>query len=122
MQKYGRDWISAALLISALISLPACTSVGLPPPGSGAQRTTLDEQAALGVERAYQAAALTLRTGLRSGLIRGALARKAAAADAKAYQAVRAVRAAYSSGNARSYAAALAEAEPLLSAFQSVIK
>lgn len=72
-------------------------------PAAAADKTVLDEQVAISVELAYQAAVLTVSTATKAGLVKGATAEKLLAADKKAYQAVLAVRAAYDTGNARSY-------------------
>jgi hypothetical protein len=112
MQRFRRTYFQASIVAMACLTLPACSTLSqIPPsPASAAQTTVLDEQAALGVEMAYQAAALSLRTGLRAGLIKGDTATKARAADAKAYTAVLAVRAAYDAANATDYGEALARA------------
>ncbi len=79
-------------------------------PSTVADRTVLDEKAAIAVEVAYQASALAILTATRAGMIEGETATKVAAADANAYQAVLLVRAAYNAGNAKSYADAAAKA------------
>jgi hypothetical protein len=120
-------------LAFAMLGLSACTS--LPPPEITTQiaalpaapteianTTVLDEQAALSVELAYQASALTLRSGLRAGLIKGPDAVRAAKADQIAYSAVQAVRAAYDAGNARSYTAALVAAREAVTRSLNILK
>lgn len=95
--------------VAAALSLCACAAPqsaigGLPAaPAELADRTTLDEQTALGIELAYQAAAFAVLTATDAGLIRGAIAEQVAACDRAAHSAVVALRAAYDAGNARSY-------------------
>lgn len=107
-------------LIAASLALCACTGPiaasdgGLPAaPAEIAETTALDEQVALSVELAYQAAGLAVKTAADSGILRGDAAASVAALDRKAYGAVRAVRKAYDTGNAASYgeAAAIARSE-----------
>jgi hypothetical protein len=97
------------LLILASLALASCTTVPQIPaaPVEVADRTALDEQAALSVELAYQAAATAVLTANRAGIIPAAVKPRIAAADRKAYAAVGAVRSAYDAGNAASYATAL---------------
>ena len=112
------------LILSA--GLAACGPLSPPsnilPPSVFAERTVLDEQAALGVELAYQAQALSVRTALRSGLLTGANAAKAAAIDAKAYAALKLVRSAYDAGNAQDYVSALLEARNLVTQSINLLK
>lgn len=112
MRTFGRTFMNAALVVALCLGVTACGALSaIPPsPASAANATVLDEQGALGVELAYQAAALSLRTGLRTGFIKGETAQKAAAADTKAYGAVRRVRDAYDAANATDYGEALARA------------
>lgn len=118
MRKFSYSLVKIALLGTLAMSVAGCgTMRAIPPsPASAAQTTVLDEQGALGVELAYQAAALSLRTGLRAGLIKGEAATKARAADAKAYGAVLAARAAYDTANARDYGQALIHARTTIGA------
>lgn len=108
--------------IAATLSLCACAPAqsaigGLPTaPVELADRTTLDEQTALGIERAYQAAAFAVLTATDAGLIRGALAEQVAACDRVAHRAVVALRGAYDAGNARSYTEAAAIARKAVAA------
>jgi hypothetical protein len=113
--------LSIALLC---LGLAACGPLNsLPPaPAALADKTLLDEQSALSVELAYQAEALTLRTALRSGLLTGDAATRAAALDNRAYAAVTAVRAAYDAGNASGYAEALLNARQAIAATLTLLK
>lgn len=110
------------------LALVGCTTIGAPAVGLPsapvelADQTVLDEQAALSVELAYQAAGIAIRAATAAGVVRGETATRIAELDQRAYRAVLAVRAAYDAGNAQSYAvaAAVAQAEivALLGAFQ----
>lgn len=115
------------LLLSALLSACAVGGASLataipPAPIVVADRTMIDERAALGVELAYQAAALSLRTAIRADLLSPAARAHAQSAEAKAYLAVTAARAAYDTGNAASYPVAIAQAQQAVAALQSILK
>lgn len=111
-----------ALCLAACGGLVAATT-GLPSsPQAAADRTVLDEQAALSVELAYKAARTTLEVAVDAGLLKGARASQAAAADNKAYAAVQAVRTAYRAGNAPGYLAAVKEARATIAAFLAVAR
>lgn len=111
-----------SLIAAAAMSLSACTTLAtaVGPPDNllsptpvttlAADKTVLDEQVAISVELAYQAAVLGVSTVTKAGMVKGALAEKLLDADRVAYQAVLAVRAAYDTGNARSYAEAATSA------------
>lgn len=105
-----------ALFIPLSLALASCNMGALPAPNTVADRTTLDERAAIGVELAYQAAAqLALSTG-------AAKREDVKAADRKAYAAVKAVRAAYSAGNASSYPTAAIAAHEAVAALLTAMK
>lgn len=116
-----------ALTYLAVAALTACTI----PAGTGsipsapvvaADKTVLDEKAALGAELAYQAARTAAELAVDAGLIKGETARKVADADNRAYRALGAARAAYRAGNASSYSAALDEARAAVSEILSLVK
>jgi len=98
----------------------AADAVHASAPASFADRTVLDEQAALGVELAYKAARLAMETGVDAGLIKGETARRAAELDNRAFLAVATVRQAYAAGNADSYRQALTEARGAISDLMAV--
>lgn len=105
-----------ALLIPLSLALASCNVSALPPPNTVADRTTLDERAAIAVEMAYQAAAqLALATG-------AAKREDVKAADRRAYAAVKAVRAAYEAGNAASYASAAASAHSTVASLLTALR
>lgn len=110
------------LILAASLALGACTTAPLPVPATVADSTILDEQAALSVELAYQAAATALLTANRAGVIPDATKPRLKAADQRAYAAVLAVRAAYRAGNATGYSAALTDARGAVTAFLTAIK
>jgi hypothetical protein len=101
-------------LVCALLA--GCANVaGEPPaPAQVAARTTLDEQAAIGVENAYQASAELILVAEQSGLLNAESRARLRQMDGQAHAAVLLVRRAYEAGNAPSYAAAIAAAWPLL--------
>lgn len=101
-------------LLTGIASVP-------PAPVAVADRTVLDEQAALSVELAYQAATVAVGAAADAGILRGDNALKAAAIDKKAYQAVLKVRAAYDAGNATGYGAALAIARTEIGSLLALI-
>lgn len=68
-----------------------------------ADATRLDEQAALSVELAYQAAALAVLTADRAHLIPDRMRQDIRRVDAAAFEGVKAVRRAYDAGNAAAY-------------------
>lgn len=120
-------FLSITLLCLGLSTGLSACALSPPPniaaaPYEFADGTVLDEQAALGVELAYQASALTLKAALRSGVIKGDKLALAAKADNSAYAAVKAVRSAYAAGNARSYTAALIEARRAVTQTLALVK
>lgn len=104
------------ILIAACIALAGCNLTPPVSPGQIADRTTLDETAALSAELAYQATAeLMLATG-------AAKRADVKAADARAYAALKAVRAAYEAGNAAGYSAALTSARAAVASLLTAVK
>ncbi len=104
------------ILISlSALALVACTP-GYITPGLGsvivapveyANRTAMDEQAAVGVELGYKAFRQTIELGVDSGFIKGERAARAAAADRRAYAALLVVRQAYKTANAQDFLMAI---------------
>lgn len=83
-----------------------------PAPGVFADKTVLDEKAAIGIELAYTAAAKGSATAIRSGLVTDpSVILRIGMVNEKAYAAVKAVRAAYKVGNAVDYAVAFHTAQ-----------
>jgi len=110
------------MLAAALaVSLPGCATIPTAP-ADLANQTKLDEQAALSIELAYQAAALAVSTAADLGVLRGANASKAAEIDRRAYSAVKSVRAAYDAGNSASYANALIFARAEVASLLAAVK
>ena len=113
----------AALAVCVLAACGSTTTPGaIPTPSDVADTTVLDERAALAVELAYKAETLALETAVDAGLLTGENAAKAAALDARAYAAVKAVRAAYDAGNAESYPEAILGAHAAISEALAAIK
>lgn len=122
----GRHYSWLALLLLPLFLVASCgwtpPAGNLPVPSDQADRTTLDEQTALSVELAYQAANKAATLGITSGLIRdNATIRRIGEADRQAYAAVQAVRAAYLAGNAADYLTASQQARAAVGAILSAL-
>lgn len=120
-----RKLILAAAAVLALsgcgLAKPALS--GLPPaPVAVADATTLDEQAALAVELAYQAARTAAEVAVDAGVLKGATAARFADLDRQAFLAVAVVRQAYRTGNATSYASALGDARRTITALLTLTK
>ncbi len=123
-----RSLFNVLISICLFCALSGCAGMlngigGVPPsPAAVADRTVLDEQAALSVELAYQASSVVIRAAASVGALRGESASRVAEIDRKAYRAVLAARAAYDAGNAVNYGAAVAtaraEVASLLALFQ----
>ena len=111
-----------AVALAAAVSLGACTLDAPATPSTVAQKSVLDEQVAITAELAYKAARLAAETATDAGLVKGRRATSIAAADNRAHRAVQAVRAAYRTGNATSYATAATEAQNAVTALLSAIK
>jgi len=101
----------------ALLLLAGCAGqLGGVASGGSTATQSLDTRAVIGVELAYQAAAqFALATG-------AAKTERVKAADRRAYAAVKAVRAAYSAGNASSYPTAAIAAHEAVAALLTAIK
>lgn len=104
----------------ALTSLTACASIPAAPV-EVANKTVLDERAAIGVELAYKASRLAIETAVDAGLVKGQRAAAIAELDRTAYKAVLAARAAYRTGNALAYDAALLQAQTAISTITSIL-
>lgn len=117
--------IAAALALSACAPLAALGGVAsLPVPSKLADRTKLDEQAALAVELAYKTARTLAELAVDAGAVKPGtpLARRIAVADVQAYAAVVAVRSAYDAGNADAYDAAATQAREAIDAYRRAVK
>jgi hypothetical protein len=99
------------LLVLCLFAVPlaACAELASVPtsPSSVTNTTKLDEQAALTAQLAYKSWRIAVETGVNAGLIKGQLATHVAQLDNQLYSALQAVDAAYSAGNAASFATAI---------------
>lgn len=96
-------------LAIASAALSSCAGQ-LTAPAEVAARTSIDEQAALAVELAYQAAAQAVLTADAAGLVQSTTRPCVRKLDQQAYEAVQAVRSGYSAVNAGTPAEALANA------------
>lgn len=98
------------LCVAAVLPLAACDTLNtgqVPAPSSVANASKLDEQAAVTAHLGYKAFRIAVETGIGAGLIKGELAGRIATVDNQLYSALQAVDAAYATGNAASFDAAL---------------
>lgn len=110
MATYQHRFVALAILSLAAARVAAC-AVAPAAPVALADRMTLDERAVLRAEHVYQAAATVALAASQAGIIPASARPTIAAADQRAYAALRAMRAAYAAGNAGSYEQAGREAE-----------
>jgi hypothetical protein len=111
----------------AAVALCSCavaptTSGGPLAPATYADRTTLDETAALGFEQAVEVAADLGTLAVQTGKVKGAGLDRLKRASAAARIAVAGVRSAYASGNSASINEAIANAKLSIAAIQSIAK
>lgn len=120
----GSAMLPAMMLVAVLpMALGGCATTGYGSPSEIADRTKVDEQAGLLVTLSYTAASRLGTTLIRSGAITDkAVIRKFGELDKAAYQAVLAVRAAYETANAQSFADALAEARRTIAGLDEITK
>lgn len=115
-----------ALAATILVACGVPGSVGtnpLPNPVELADRTKVDEQAALTVNLAYTAAAKAAALAIRTGIVSDtATIKRIGELDMKAKAAVDAVNYAYRTANADGYAVAVGRAQSAVSELLSVIK
>lgn len=111
-----------ALSISAMTT--GCAGMLEPSssPRAVADETIVDEQSALAVELAYQAARTAAELAVDAGLVKGEQALELAEADRLAYEAVRGVRAAYEAGQANSYLEAVPRAREAVARVINIIR
>lgn len=115
------------LAVTAALALSGCALAGLPTnllptaPAAVADRTILDEKAAVAVELTYKAWRTAAEAATDAGWVKGAQAVKVADLDRRAYDAVKAVRAAYNAGNAANYKAAFVNAQKVLASASAAL-
>lgn len=112
-------------LAALSLGLTGCATMpgGLPSPASVADRTTIDEQAGITVTLAYTAAARAATLAIQTGLVRDpATIAQIKALDTRAYNAVLAMRAAYTAANSSGYASALVQANGAIGDFLAAVK
>lgn len=112
--------LPAALVLAGCMALD--TPASLAAPVQAAEQTSMDEQAALAAELAYQAGALAAKTAIEAGWLRPDQAGRVRAAEGRAYDALLGVRAAYRAGNSSDYGAALSNARAAVSALLAAVK
>lgn len=109
----------AALALAGCSTGPASL---LPPPAAIADRTVLDEQAAITVTLAYTAAAKAAALAISTGLVRDRdRVAQIGQADRAAFAAVKAAEVAYAAGNAQSYGAAIVQVNAGVSALLATL-
>lgn len=126
MKSYLRALFAASLCLVLLPVLAACQTVSaitsIPAsPAAAADTTVIDEKAAIAVEASWKAAGALIEAGVDAGLIKAAAARRVEQLDAAAERWVRAVRAAYDTGNAPGYIDALGKARAAVTALTDAI-
>lgn len=112
------------LLAAALLSAcgPTLNTGLIPGPNVVTDRTKADEQAGITVTLAYVAASKLAGLLIETGVIKDkALIQRIGLLDRQAFDAVSAVRAAYDTGNATSYAEALTRANVALKSFNDLL-
>jgi hypothetical protein len=111
-----------ALALTGCAGFPARSPVTPTPRATVADQTALDEKVLLGLEASYKAARLTAEAALDARLVSPALARRLRVANQRANAVLVRARAAYDTANARSFAAALFEAQPLVADFLKLVQ
>ncbi len=106
------------LPLALLLALPACNLTPPVSPGAVADKTTLDEKAAIAITVSYTTASRLGNRLARAGIIPLA---KFQAADNAAFGAVKAVRSAYEAGNAADYATAITKANDAITAIKELV-
>lgn len=110
MRRLASPLYALCIGIAGAVLLTGCMPGAVPARGPVGAQVVVDEQAALAVELAYQAAAIAVLTADRAGLVPASRKADIAELDRRAFLAVLAARSAYDAGNAASYAGALAKA------------
>jgi hypothetical protein len=111
-----------ALSALALVACEPVTPNPIPTPAAFAQRSAADEQIAVGIELGYKAFRTALELGVDTGVIKGARATTAAAADRRAYAAVLTARQAYQTANAADFIAAARKANETIALAIAAVK
>lgn len=125
MKRFKMLLMSAVSMLALAACVPAIAiappNAALPgSPASVANTTVLDERAAIAVEAAYLGAGSIIEAATDVGLIKGALAVRAEALDARAASWLGIARRAYDAGNADSYMKALDEAKQVIGELTSI--
>lgn len=115
---------ACAPTISTVASAGAATAdaIGVPPPSTIADKTALDEKAAIGAETAYTLAARAAGLAIKAGIVNNpATIRRIGELDNQAFLALAGLRAAYRAGNAVAYVAAFNEAKTAILSINSLL-
>jgi hypothetical protein len=100
----------------------AIADATLPPPVAYADRTTMDEATVLTIEKGVEAAADLATLAVKAGVVKGAQLATVARLSAQTRAALVTLRAAYSAGNATSYADAATRIRGAIDAIRSLTK
>lgn len=104
-----------ALLVPAALASASCApgSIGSIPAGPAlvADQTLIDERAMIAAEQSYLAIGAVIEAAVATGLLKGQAAARVDRLDGMAMDAIVAMRTAYDTGNAASFAQALARAK-----------
>lgn len=95
--------------------------VGASPPVTVADRTVLDEKAAIAAETAYRLSARAAALAIKAGIVSGPSVARIGELDRQAYAALTALRAAYRAGNATGYVEAFAQFNRAVLAVNSML-
>lgn len=112
------------MIAAACLTLAGCNTLGqvLPPLGTSvATSTALDEKALYAAEASYNVAATAYLEAVENGLVTPAVKAQVKPLLVKAYDALKAVRAAYHAGNAANFSAQVAEVTRLTTAVRSLL-
>lgn len=97
-------------------------AIGVPAPSTVANRTALDEKAAIGAETAYKLSAKAAALAIKAGIVSSpATIRRIGELDNQAFLALAGIRAAYRAGNATAYTAAFNEAKTAILAVNALL-
>ncbi|QPT09859.1 hypothetical protein [Sphingomonas paucimobilis] len=111
--------ICALTLLAGCAPMPALRAV--PGPAVVADRTVLDERAAIAIEASWRVAGRAIERAVDRGDLVGEQAARAERLDAAAGIWVARARAAYDTVNAASMADAIARAKPLIAEMRSLV-
>lgn len=114
---FRKSFAAAALMMAGLSTVGCAALSSISAPADLASSTALDEKAAIMAETSYATASILGTRLAQVGLIDR---ERFKAADARAYAALQAVRAAYQAGNSREFGQALDQANAAIGAIKIV--